>query len=194
MVKFAIKDKYNKYYGFHGFGTYLSDADLYDDEKKPQELVEGRPDIFNDGPYEIVKISKEETFKELPKYPEAHKSRRVLEDKLLNVRNHYDAFVTLLCDQSLNHDINAMAGRIARECEATGMEFKNADAFEYSDKVGKRTYRDANGEWLPHKMLEDSNLAFRARRVAEAFATIADALALLDKYEEFYAEKMTNEK
>lgn len=193
MIKYAIKDKNNKYYSFSGFVKYLSDASIYDNETEPAELVKNRPDIFEDGPYEIIKVSKEETFKELSKYPEAHKSRRVLEDKLLNVRNHYDSFVNLLCDTSLNHDINAMAGRIARECEATGMKFKSADAFEYSDKVGKRTYRDANGEWLPDKMLGDNNLAFRARRIAEAFATIADTLALLDRYEEFYAEKM-NEK
>lgn len=193
MVKYVIKDKHNKYYGFHGFGSYLSKADHFDDEVKPQELIEGRPDIFKDGPYEIIKVSKEETFRELPKYPEARKARNILEDRLLNVRNHYDSVLTLLGDPSLTHDMNAAAGRIARECEAAGMKFDNKDVFEFSETVSNRVHKDKNGNWLPDKMLKDDNLAKKARRVANFFATMADALALLDKYEEFYAEKM-NEK
>ena len=193
MVKYVIKDKHNKYYGFHGFGSYLSEADLFDDEKKPQELIEGRRDIFKDGPYEIVKVSKEEILRELPKYPEARKARNILEDKLLNVRNHYDSVLTFLGDPSLIHDMNAAAGRIARECEAAGMKYESKDAFEYSETVCSRVCRDKNGNWLPDKMLQDNNLAQKARKAATFFATMADALALLDKYEEFYAEKM-NEK
>ena len=193
MVKFTIKDKHNNYYGFTGFDSYLSKADHFDNETEPAELIKNRPDIFDDGPYEIVKVSKEEIFRELPKYLEARKTRNALEDKLLNVRNHYDSVLTLLGDPSLMHDMNAAAGRIVRECEAAGMKCENKDAFEFSVAVSSRVYRDKNGDWLPEKMLQDNNLAKKAREVATFFATMADALALLDKYEEFYAEKM-NEK
>ena len=69
------------------------------------------------------------------------------------------------------------------------MNFNNAEVYEYSDAVRKRTYRDKDCRWLPNKMLKDNNLAFKARRAAAFFATLADTLAFLDKYEEWAVEK-----
>lgn len=116
---------------------------------------------------------------------EINKKRKELEEKLLAVRGHKDAIMELLNDMDLNHDMNACCGFVGRKLDSYGYEFTNKEAYEYSDSVNARTYRDAKGMWRPDEQLKDDNLAFRARRIAGVFATLADTLALLDGYEEY---------
>lgn len=116
---------------------------------------------------------------------EINKKRKELEEKLLAVRGHKDAIMELLNDMDLNHDMNACCGFVRRKLDSYDYEFTNKEAYEYSDGVNARTYRDAKGMWRPKEQLEDDNLAFKARRIAGVFATLADTLALLDNYEEY---------
>ena len=70
-TKFVIKNKDGYYYGFHGFKEnkllFSENIDFYDDDKTPVELIKDCPDIFNDGPYEVVKVSKNIEYKECSK-------------------------------------------------------------------------------------------------------------------------------
>ena len=110
-------------------------------------------------------------------------------ESIFNIRGHKDAITALLNDMSLNHDTNACVGSIVRKIEATGLDFTNKEAFEYSDIVGNMTYRDKDGKWRPASENRDELLSFKARRVAEAFATMADCFALIEKYSNKANEK-----
>lgn len=110
-------------------------------------------------------------------------------ESLFNIRGHKDAITALLNDMSLNHDTNACVGAISRKIESAGLEFTNKEAFGYSDIVGDLTYKDKDGKWRPTSENRDELLSFKARRVAEAFATIADCFALIEKYSNKANEK-----
>ena len=153
------------------------DAEVYIKEK----LV---PPFYQDEKPEIVKIASVSTVKYYEQAdPEIFKRRNELQEKLLNVRGHKDAFMALLTDESLVHDMNACAGYIRRMVEGAGLKCGD-ETFEYSDLVHNRCYYDNKGKWLPDKMLRNDSLAFKTRRVCGALATLADSLALLDKYAE----------
>ena len=110
-------------------------------------------------------------------------------ESLFNIRGHKDAITALLNDMSLNHDTNACVGAISRKIESAGLEFTNKEAFGYSDIVGDLTYKDKDGKWRPTSENRDELLSFKARRVAEAFATMADCFALIEKYNDKANEK-----
>ena len=93
-------------------------------------------------------------------------------------------------EMSLNHDTNACVGTISRKIEAAGLNFTNKEAFEYSDIIGDMTYRDKDGKWRPTSENRDELLSFKTRRVAEAFATMADCFALIEKYSNKANEKI----
>ncbi len=114
--------------------------------------------------------------------PKVFQACAELNESILNIRGHKDAISALLNDMSLVHDTNACIGRISRKIEAAGLDFTNKEAFEYSDIVGNMTYRNKNGIWRPASENRDELLSFRARKVAEAFATMADGFALIEKY------------
>jgi len=197
MNKFVLKNEDGEYYCSDGNFSFRSDTSndhiaLFDDEKQAQDYMKEHPSFFKDEECKIVEVCVERKFYEKSKDPEVSQAKFNMQQTLLKVRNHYDAVTTILNDPSLNHDVNAISGKICRELERVGMNFTNAEVFEYSDAVGKRTYRDKDGRWLPDKMLKDNNLAFKARRAAEFFATMADTLAFLDKYEEWAIEKRVN--
>lgn len=190
MNKFVIKNERGEYYCSAGDFSFRRDTSnshiaLFDDEKQAKDYMKEHPSFFKDKECKIVEVYVHRDFHEKPKDFEVSKAKFDLQQTLLKVRDHYDAVTTLLNDPSLNHDVNAASGRISRKLEMSGMNFTNAEVYEYSDTVGKRTYRDKDGQWLPDKMLNKDNLAFKARRVAKFFATMADTLALLDKYEEW---------
>lgn len=103
-------------------------------------------------------------------------------ESIFNIRGHKDAITALLNDMSLNHDTNACVGSIIRKIEAAGLDFNNKEAFEYSGIVGDMTCKDKDGKWRPASENRDELLSFRARRVAEAFATMADCFALIEKF------------
>lgn len=111
-------------------------------------------------------------------------------ESIFNIRGHKDAITALLNDMSLNHDTNACVGAISRKIEAAGLDFTNKEVFEYSDIVGNMTYRDKDGKWRPTSENRDELLSFKARRVAEAFATMADCFALIEKYSNKANEKI----
>lgn len=190
MTKFVIKDENERYYGSHSFHSYIKDAsnsdiEFFDDENQAKDCIKEHSSFFKDKECEVIKVNVCKNFYEAPRDAEISKTKFNLQEALLQANNHYDAVRIILNDPSLNHDINAMSGRISRELERIGMAFTNAEVYEYSDAVGKRSYRDKDGNWLPNRMLKDDNLAFKARRAAEFFATMADTLALLDKYEDW---------
>lgn len=193
MSKFVIKNKKEEYYsrGDYSFrgDTSNSNIELFDDEKQAQDYMKEHSTFFKDKEYEIVEVYVNRNFHEKPKDAEIAKAKFNMQETLLKVCNHYDAVTTILNEPSLNHDVNAISGKICRELEKIGMNFNNAEVYEYSDAVRKRTYRDKDCRWLPNKMLKDNNLAFKARRAAAFFATLADTLAFLDKYEEWAVEK-----
>ncbi len=194
MNKFVIKNERSEYYCSSGDFSFRRDTsnsniELFDDEKQAKDYMKEHPSFFNDKECEIVEVDVHRDFHEKPKDFEVSQAKFNTQNRLLKVRDHYDAVTTLLNDQSLNHDINAISGRIGRELEIAGMNFTNAEVYEYSDAVGKRSFRDKDGNWLPDKMLADDNLAFKARRAAEFFSTMADTLALLDKYEDWAVEE-----
>lgn len=107
-----------------------------------------------------------------------------MEENLLTVRGHKDSILALLNDPSLNHDINAAAGYVSRKLEAAGLEHNVKEAFSYSNTVSNLCYRDKDGNFRTNGENNSERLSFRARRVATFFATMADALLLLDKYED----------
>ena len=194
MTKFVIKNEKEEYYGFAAFHSYMKDTsnnniEFFDDEKQAQGAIEEYSSFFKDKKCEIVKVDVCKNFYEIPRDAEVSETKFNLQEALLQANNHYDAVKILLNDPSLNHDINSMSGRICRELERIGMAFTNTEVYEYSDAVGERAYRDKDGRWLPDKMLNKDNLAFKARKAAEFFATMADTLSLLDKYEDWATGK-----
>lgn len=193
-TKFAIKNKDGYYYGFHGFKEkkllFSENIDFYDDEKTPIELMKNRTDIFNDGPYEIVKVSKSVKYGECSKYPDVSKCKFKLEEKLLNVRNHYDCILILLNDSSLNHDVNQISSYIFDQVEKTGMKFDRKEAYKFSELVSNRVYRNEDGTWRPDEELKSESLQMKARRLSEFFATMADTFSLLDKYETWATKEL----
>jgi len=198
MNKFVIKNESGEYYCSDGDFPFRRDTSnshiaLFDDENQAKDYMKDHSNFFKDKECEIVEVYVSRNFHEKPKDFEVFQAKFNMQNRLLKVRGHYDAVTTLLNDSSLNHDVNAVSGRIFRELEMTGMNFTNAEVYEYSDAIGKRAYRDKDGNWLPDKMLNTNNLAFKARRVAGFFATMADTLALLDKYEEWATERGNNE-
>lgn len=199
MNKFVIKNEREEYYCSDGYASFREDTsnsyiELFDDEKQAKDYMKEHSNLFKDGEYEVVEVYVSRKFYEKSKDSEVSQAKFDLQNKLLKVCDHYDAITTLLYEPSLNHEVNAVSGSIGRKLEMSGMNFTNAEVYEYSDTVGKRTYRDKDGQWLPDKMLKADNLAFKARRVAEFFATMADTLALLDKYEEWATEKRRKNK
>lgn len=194
MNKFVIKNESEEFYCSSGDFSFRRDTsnsniELFDDEKQAQDYMKEHSSLFKDEDCEIVEVYVHRKFYEKSKDPEVSQAKLKMQETLLKVCDHYDAITTILNEPSLNHDVNAVSGRICRTLEQAGMNFTNAEVYEYSDAVGKRTYRDKDGHWLPHKMLNADNLAFKARRAAEFFATMADTLAFLDKYEEWAIEK-----
>ena len=177
--------------GSYRWRTELSDIKdgkilVFDSQKDAEVYIKEKlvPPFYQDEKPEIVKIASVSTVKYYEQSdPEVFKWRNELQEKLLNVRGHKDAFMALLTDESLVHDMNACAGYIRRMVEGAGLECDD-ETFEYSDLAHNRCYKDKYDNWLPDKMLRDGNLAFKTRRVCAALATLADSLALLDKYME----------
>lgn len=122
--------------------------------------------------------------------PKVFQACTVFNESIFNIRGHKDAITALLNDTSLNHDTNACVGSISRKIEAAGLDFTNKEVFEYSDIVGNMTYRDKDGKMRPISENRDELLSFKARRVAEAFATMADCFALIEKYSNKANEKI----
>lgn len=114
--------------------------------------------------------------------PKLFQTCMAFNESVFNIRGHKDAITALLNDRSLNHDTNACVGSISRKIEAAGLDFTNKEAFEYSDIVGNLTYKNKDGLWRPSAENRDELLSFKARRVAAAFATMADCFALIEKY------------
>lgn len=125
--------------------------------------------------------------------PKVFQACVALNESIFNIRGHKDAITTLLNDMSLNHDTNACVGSVSRKIEAAGLDFTNKEAFEYSDIVGSLTYKNKDGIWRPASENRDELLSFKARRVAEAFATMADGFALIEKYSDKANEKTLEE-
>ena len=125
--------------------------------------------------------------------PKVFQACAALNESIFNIRGHKDAIAALLNDRSLNHDTNACVGSISRKIEAAGLDFTNKEAFEYSDIVGSLTYKNKDGIWRPASENRDELLSFRARRVAAAFATMADGFALIEKYSDKANEKTLEE-
>lgn len=125
--------------------------------------------------------------------PEVFQACTAFNESIFNIRGHKDAISTLLNDMSLVHDTNACVGSVSRKIEAAGLDFTNKEVFEYSDIVGNMTYRDKDGKWRPASENRDELLSFKARRVAEAFATMADCFALIEKYGDKANKKILEE-
>ena len=179
-TKFVIKNEKGQYYGEADNGSWTSwlDVDYY---KIPLFDTEENAKDFIDKSTFIKKTSEHP---EIGKISSSYVEVSNLEEQLLNIRGHKDSLISLLKDNSLSHDMNAICGRVGRQLEAAGMHYTNAEAYEYSNLVHHRAYYDKEDKWLPNKMLQDNNLAFKARKLAGVIATLADTLALLDQYEE----------
>ena len=80
--------------------------------------------------------------------------------------------------------MNACAGLIGRQLEKYGLQWTSKEVFEFSNLVSNRVYHDADGKLRSSRDLNDRNLSMKARKVSSAFATLADALLLLEKYED----------
>lgn len=194
---FILKNKNNEYFARHtnsengnktGYWTEYLDIKYYnmptfETEKEAEEYIAKTPFFEHEPKLIIVEVRQVEKYYEV-KNPDITKARMELEDRLLSVRNHKDAILALLNDDSLVHDMNAASGSISRNIEATGLEFSNKEVFEYSDIVSKMCYRDKDGNYRPDGENHHSRLSFKARKVATFFATMADALLLVEKYEE----------
>lgn len=200
-TKFVIKNEKGQYYGEADNGSWTSwlDVDyykipLFDTEENAKDFIDKSTFIKKTSEYpKIGKISS--SYVEVSNSdPDVWRARHELEEQLLNVRGHKDSLTSLLKDGSLTHDMNAICGRVGRQLEAAGIHYTNAEAYEYSDLVHHRAYYDKEDKWLPDKMLQDNNLAFKARKLAGAIATLADTLALLDRYEEEVSESRKNKK
>ena len=132
---------------------------------------------------EIVEISEVKKYYEIED-PAIFRFRQDLEGRLLSVRGHKDSVLALLNDPSLNHDINAASGYVSRRLEEVGLEHNIKEAFSYSNIISSLCYKDKDGNFRTNGENNSERLSFKARRAATFFATMADALLLLDKYEE----------
>lgn len=203
---FILKNKNNEYFARHinsengnktGYWTEYLDVKCYniptfETEKEAEEYIAKMPFFENEPKPDIVEVKQVEKYYEV-KDPDVTKACMELQDRLLSVRNHKDAVLALLSDDSLVHDMNSISGRVARDIEAAGLEYSSKEDFEYSSTVSKLCYSDKNGKYRPNGENNHNRTSFRARRVATFFATMADALLLLEKYEE-KANKARNKK
>lgn len=194
---FVLKNKNNEYFARHidsesgnktGYWTEYLDVKCYnmptfETEKEAEEYIAKTPFFEHDPKPDIVEVKQVEKYYEV-KNPDVTKARMELENKLLSVRNHKDAILALLSDDSLVHDMNAASGSVARNIEAAGLEYSSKEAFEYSDAVSEMCYKDKDGKYRSNGENNHNRLSFRARRAATFFATMADALLLVEKYEE----------
>ena len=204
---FVLKNKKDgTYFGIINYGSFKDSykwvKDLKDDIIKIFETRENAEEYIHNTLIEpfytedepaIVEIK---TLTTVKRYevgdPKVFQACVALNESIFNIRGHKDAITALLNDMSLNHDTNACVGSVSRKIEATGLDFSNKDAFEYSDIVGKLTYKNKDGIWRPDSENRDELLSFKARRVAEAFATMADGFALIEKYSDKANENMRN--
>ncbi len=160
-------------------------AILFHDAEDVKDFIKKYPKIFENQEYEIIPATVHNETKIYEKIDnDVWKFETELENTLLNVRNHKDSFLALLNDGSLTHDMNACAGYIGRLLEKAGLKWTSKEAFEFSNLVNNRVYCDADGKWRNSRELNDKNLSMKARKVASAFATLADAFLLLEKYED----------
>lgn len=161
-------------------------AILFNDAEDAKDFIKKYPKIFENQEYEIIPaIVHYETKIIYEKIDnDVYQAKSELENQLLNVRNHKDSILVLLNDESLVHDMNACAGYIGRQLEKCGLQWTSKEAFEFSNLVSNRVYRDADGKLRSSRELNDRNLSMKARKVSSAFATLADALLLLEKYED----------
>jgi hypothetical protein len=194
---FVLKNKKDgTYFGIINFGSFKDSykwiKDLESDMVKTFETRENaeeyvhntlvEPFYTEDKPI-ITEIKVVTTVKRYEAVnPEVFQACETLKDYILNIRGHKDAITALLNDMSLNHDTNVCVGYISRKIEAAGLDFSNKETYEYSDIVGNMTYKNKDGIWRPASENRDELLSFKARRVAEAFATMADCFALIEKY------------
>ena len=194
---FILKNKNNEYFARHtnsengnktGYWTEYLDVKYYnmptfETEKEAEEYIAKTPFFEHEPKPDIIEVKQVEKYYEV-KNPDVTRACMELEDKLLSVRNHKDAVSVLLSDDSLVHDMNAASGYVARKIEAAGLSYSNKEAFGYSDTISKMCYRNEDGNFRPNGENNHNRLSFRARRAATFFATMADALLLLEKYEE----------
>lgn len=160
-------------------------AILFHSTEDAKSFIEKYPKNFENQEYEIIPATVHYETKIYEKIDnDVWQAKTELENQLLNVRNHKDSILALLNDGSLVHDMNACAGYIGRQLEKCGLQWTSEEAFEFSNLVSNRVYRDADGKLRSSRELNDKNLSMKARKVASAFATLADALLLLEKYED----------
>jgi len=189
---FVLKNKEEGTYFRKTKYSYGWVKDLNDDTIKTFETKKDAEDYIHNTlvePYyteDVPVITEIKTITTVKRYetidPEVFRSCASFNESIFNIRGHKDAITALLNDMSLVHDTNACVGSISRKIEAAGLDFTNKEVFEYSDIVGNMTYRDKDGKWRPTSENRDELLSFKARRVAGAFATMADCFALIEKY------------
>lgn len=200
---FVLKNKKDgTYFGSSFKDSYRWVKDLGDDIIKTFETKKDAEEYIHDtliAPFYtedepiIIEIKTVTTVKRYEAIdPDVFHACEALNESIFNIRGHKDTIKALLNDMSLVHDTNACVGRISRKIEASGLDFTNKEVFEYSDIVGNMTYRDKNGKWRPTSENRDELLSFRARRVAAAFATMADCFALIEKYSDKANENKQN--
>lgn len=194
---FVLKNKNGEYFGHYISSTKKNktgrwveslDIDFYNiptfaTTEEADEYISKTLFFAHEPKPEIVKISEVKKYYEI-KDPDIFRARQSLEENLLTVRGHKDSILALLNDPSLNHDINAAAGYVSRKLEAAGLEHNVKEAFSYSNTVSNLCYRDKDGNFRTNGENNSERLSFKARRAATFFATMADALLLLDKYED----------
>ena len=205
---FILKNKKDgTYYGIINYGDFKGSykwvKDLNNDIIKTFETRENAEDYIHNTLVEpfysedkpiITEIKTVTTVKRYETIdPEVFQACTAFNESIFNIRGHKDAITALLNDMSLVHDTNACVGSVSRKIEAAGLDFTNKEVFEYSDIVGNMTYRDKDGKWRPASENRDELLSFKARRVAEAFATMADCFALIEKYGDKANKKILEE-
>lgn len=201
---FVLKNKEEgTYFGITSYGSFKGSPkwvkDINDDTIKTFETKKDAEDYIHNTLVEPYYTDDEPIITEIKivttvkRYetidPKVFQQCTAFNEALFNIRGHKDAITALLNDMSLNHDTNACVGAISRKIEAAGLDFTNKEAFGYSDIVGDLTYKDKDGKWRPTSENRDELLSFKARRVAEAFATMADCFALIEKYSDKANEK-----
>lgn len=93
----------------------------------------------------------------------------------LNLRNHHDSIVTLLADNSLNHDMAVAIDTFLKSNSHISVD--RDKAFKYCRDIEDRCYKTLDGE--------DENyheLSYKARRVANFFAKMADIFEVIDNF------------
>ena len=201
---FVLKNKEEgTYFGIITYGDFKGSykwvKDINDDTIKTFETKKDAEDYIHNTlvePYyteDVPVITEIKIVTTVKRYetidPKVFQQCAAFNEALFNIRGHKDAITALLNDMSLNHDTNACVGAISRKIESASLEFTNKEVFGYSDIVGDLTYKDKDGKWRPTSENRDELLSFKARRVAEAFATMADCFALIEKYSNKANEK-----